>query len=285
MKILDTRPTAEFLKGNFPTKVSCQRIPPTVVMLDCIVDKDNCGLVIQACTKHSVMDLKISHLTVHSIRRNKLRTLLSSLESSIIKGLNLAMNGLQEEGFNVISPIITTFTNLTDLNLSYTGITSQNTSAIQQIANICHRLKTIRKLDMSGNYIRSGVYAILHHLQSPLTHLDLRGCGVRESDLCEMCKLDTLKHLKSLKLNGGAFVNCIELLCRFVLKSAGTLEFLSLEDHMFDSSSISPLCQMIKTLPLLKRLSLSYNHFLPDDIRTIKDKFPAMDLVYKEWLY
>lgn len=195
------------------------------------------------------------------------------------------MNGLQEDGIKVISPIISTFTNLTDLNLSYTGITSQNTSAIQEIANICHRVTTLRKLDLSGNYIRSGVYTILSHLQSPLTRLDLRGCGVRESDLCEMCKLDTLEHLQSLKLDGGAFVNCIKLLCRFVLKSAATLEYLSLEDHMFNSSSVSPLRQMITTLPLLKRLSLSYNHFSPDDIRTFKDNFPALELVYKEWFY
>lgn len=80
MKILDTRPTAEYIKENFPTKALCQRIPPTVVMLDCVVDKDNCGLVIQACIKHSVIDLKISHLKVDSIRGNKFRTLLSSLE-------------------------------------------------------------------------------------------------------------------------------------------------------------------------------------------------------------
>lgn len=207
------------------------------------------------------------------------------IQPAIITGLNLAVNGLREEGFNVISPIILTFTNLTDLNLSYTGVTHQNTSSIQQIANICNKLTKLKKLNLSCNYIRSGVCTILRLLQSSLTHLDLRGCGAREFDLREMCTLDTLNHLQSLKLDGGGFVNCIELLCSFVLKSAATLEYLSLEDHMFNSSSVSPLCEMIRMLPLLKGLSLSYNHLLPDDIRVFKDEFPALDLVYKEWLY
>ena len=81
MKVLDTRPTADSTKENFPANFLCQRIPPMVVMLDCVVDEDNCGLVIQACINHSKIDLKISYLTVLcGDERNKLRCLLSSLE-------------------------------------------------------------------------------------------------------------------------------------------------------------------------------------------------------------
>ena len=80
MTVLDMRPTTEFLMENFPTEYPCQRIPPLVVMLDCVVDEDNCGLVIQACINHSVTDVKISHLTVHPIERRKVHCLLSSLE-------------------------------------------------------------------------------------------------------------------------------------------------------------------------------------------------------------
>lgn len=195
------------------------------------------------------------------------------------------MNGLQEEGINAISPIILTFTNLTDLNLSYNGVTRNDTAAIQQIANICQKLTNLKKLDLTGNYIRSGVCTILQCLQSPLIHLALGGCGARESDLREMCALDTLQDLRSLKLDGSGFVSCIELLCRFILKSAATLESLSVEDNMFNSSSVALLCQMVRQLPLLKTLSLCYNHLLPDDIRVFQKEFPALEVINRDWLY
>lgn len=208
-----------------------------------------------------------------------------SIQPAIVTGLNLTMNGLQEEGINVISPVVLTLTNLTALNLSYNSITRHDTSAILQIANICGKLTKLRKLDLTGNYIRSGVCTILRCLQSPLTDLALGGCGARDCDLREMCAMDTVQHLQSLKLDGSGFVNCIELLCTFVLKSAATLEYLSLEDNMFDSSSVALLCQMVSQLPLLKTLSLCYNHLLPDDIRTFTKEFPALDLINRDWFY
>lgn len=207
------------------------------------------------------------------------------IQPAIVTGLNLSMNGLQEEGINVISPIILTFTNLTDLDLSYNGITRNDATAVQHIANICGKLTKLRKLDLTGNYIRSGVCTILRCIQSPLTHLALGGCGARDSDLREMCTLDTLQHLQSLKLDGSGFVNCIELLCSFILKSAATLESLSIEDNMFNSSSVPLLCQMVRQLPLLQTLSLCYNHLLPDDIRTFQKEFPALNIINRDWLY
>lgn len=81
MKILDTRPIEyDSIKGNLSTDFPCKRIPPLVVMLDCVIDADNCGLAIQACINHSILDLKMSHLTLHPIGRRKVICLLSSLE-------------------------------------------------------------------------------------------------------------------------------------------------------------------------------------------------------------
>jgi len=193
------------------------------------------------------------------------------------------MNGLEEEGINVISPVVLTLSNLTALNLSYNFITHRNATAIQQIAKICGKLTKLRKLDLTGNYIRSGVCTILRHLQSPLTHLALGGCGARDCDLREMCAMDTVQTLQSLKLDSSGFVNCIELLCTFVLKSAATLEYLSLEDNMFDLSSVPLLCQMVSQLPSLKSLSLCYNHLSSDDMRTFTKEFPALHLVDRDW--
>lgn len=80
MKILDTRPLEDSIKENLPTDFPHQRFPPLVVILDCVVDEDNCGLAIQASINHSVLDLKMSHVTVHPIGRRKVQCLLSSLE-------------------------------------------------------------------------------------------------------------------------------------------------------------------------------------------------------------
>ena len=107
---------------------------------------------------------------------------------------------------------------------------------------------------------------------------------MRDCDLREMCAMDTVQKLQSLKLDGSGFVSCSELLCTFVLKSAAALEYLSLEDNMFDSSSVALLCQMVRQLPLLKTLSLCYNHLLLDDIRTFTKEFPALHLVNRDWL-
>ena len=53
---------------------------------------------------------------------------------------------------------------------------------------------------------------------------------------------------------------------------------------MLDSSNVTPLCQMIKQLHSLKMLSLCYNHLLPDDIRTFREEFPALEIINKDWL-
>lgn len=80
MKILDIRLIVEYIKENFLIKILCQRIFLIVVMLDCVVDKDNCGFVIQVCIKYLVIDLKILYLKVDFIRGNKFRILLFFLE-------------------------------------------------------------------------------------------------------------------------------------------------------------------------------------------------------------
>ena len=185
----------------------------------------------------------------------------------------------------VISPAIMPLTNLTELNLSYNNLYSRDTNAIQEIANICSNLTKLKKLDLSGNYIKAGVGTILRCLTSNLTHLALGGCGVEEEILREMCLMENLRHLQSLKLYSSGLANCLDLLCNFILRSAKTLEYLSIEENMFVSSSVAPLCQMIQQLHLLKKLSLCYNHFLPDDITTFREMFPALEIINRDWLY
>ena len=207
-------------------------------------------------------------------------------QPEVVMGLDLTMNGLAQYGINMIAPTLLTLTNLTDLNLSYNllGHRQSDATAIQQIANICSNLTKLRKLDLSGNYIKAQVRVILGRLTSNLTHLALGGCGVGEDNLREMCSMQTLHHLESLNLGCNGLVNCIDLLCTFILKSAATLEYLSIEENMFVTSSVAPLCEMVKQLHSLKTLSLCYNHFFPDDITAFREQFPTLEIINKDLL-
>lgn len=91
--------------------------------------------------------------------------------------------------------------------------------------------------------------------------------------------METLGHLQSLKLNGSGYGRSHEVFSAFVLKSAATLKFLSAENTHFTSASIAPLFQLVRKLPLLKTLSLSFRNLLPDDIGAFKEEFPTLEIV------
>lgn len=186
-----------------------------------------------------------------------------------------------------IAPAVLPLINLTDLNLSYNVISYRETDAdaVQQIANICSNLTKLKKLDLSGNYMKAGVCVILRSVTSNLGHLGLGGCVVGQDNLREMCSMETLNHLQSLNLDCNGLGNCVNLLCKFILKSARTLEYLSIAENMFVTSSVAPLCQMVGQLHLLKTLSLCYNHFLPEDIMAFREQFPAVETINRDWLY
>ena len=81
MKILDLRPAVVSLKPDVTTEFPRQRNTTTVVMLDAIVDYQNCCLAMQACNCHFIMDLEMSHVTfreVGSVR--EINFLLKSLK-------------------------------------------------------------------------------------------------------------------------------------------------------------------------------------------------------------
>jgi len=81
---LDVQPSADSGKQNLSATFPCQKTSPMVVILDCVVCRDNCDIALKACVSHSVVDLKMSHLIVmHRIGRKNVQSLLLSLEVSI----------------------------------------------------------------------------------------------------------------------------------------------------------------------------------------------------------
>lgn len=263
--------------------------PPLVVMFDAEVSQENHAIAIQACNSHTFLDLKMSHITMYEMQRGvkDILSLLTCLEPEVTTGLDLTRNSLLQHGMKAIAPAVLPLINLTDLNLSYNVISYRETDAdaVQQIANICSNLTKLKKLDLSGNYMKAGVCVILRCVTSNLAHLGLGGCVVGQDNLSEMCSMETLNHLQSLNLDCNGLGNCVNLLCKFILKSARTLEYLSIAENMFVTSSVAPLCQMVGQLHLLKTLSLCYNHFLPEDITAFREQFPAVEIINRDWLY
>ena len=203
----------------------------------------------------------------------------------MITGLDLQMNSLEAEGVSTISPTLSGFTNMTELNLAYNRLTHRDTRAVAQLGNVCRNLHKLQKLNLTENDLRSETCSILRCLTLPLKSLLLNGCGVREAELRIMAGMEILFQLECLELSTNALVHCVNALPAFVMKSAKTLKYLSIEDNMLNSSCVVPLCEMLKKLHSLKTLSLCYNHFLPDDIQVFHQEFPALEIVNRDWLY
>ena len=82
MKILDMRPAPDSVRQNTMTELPRQRIPPIVVMLDAVVSHENYSIAIEACSHHSVMNLKISHVAISEMHAGgkDIQALLTCLE-------------------------------------------------------------------------------------------------------------------------------------------------------------------------------------------------------------
>jgi len=207
-----------------------------------------------------------------------------------VTGLHIRRNALGIQGINESAPVILTLTNITYLTLTHVyrglhviSLAQVNTkkSALQNIESICGNLTKLKKLDLSGNEIKCNVVAILQSLQSPLTHLALGDCGLKDSDLHEMCTIENLGHLEYLNLNSQGYGRSHEVFSAFVLKSAATLKSLTTEDTHYSStcSSIVRLFNLVRKLPLLIKLSLSCIKLSPDCIRAFKKEFPTVELL------
>ena len=61
---------------------------PISVLTSCNVNKDNFGLVKQALILHTILDLKVTSLSVIEVGRRKVKTLLSLVEvSTVVSGI------------------------------------------------------------------------------------------------------------------------------------------------------------------------------------------------------
>lgn len=191
-----------------------------------------------------------------------------------------------EPRLKAIAKAILPLTNLTELNLSYNNFCYHESSlsnvVLEHVANICSKLTKLKKLDLSGNYIKAGASIVLRAVNSSLTHLNLSGCGLKGNTLFEMSTSKNLVHLQHLILNGNGLARKFDPLSTFILKSARTLEYLSIDENSFETLHVTPLCHMLKQLPFLKTLSLCYNEFSLKDMVTFVETFPKTRIIHKD---
>lgn len=190
-----------------------------------------------------------------------------------------------EPRLKAIAQAILPLTNLTELNLSYNNFcyreSNLNNVVLNHVANICSKLTKLKKLDLSGNYIKAGASIVLRAVNSSLTHLNLSGCGLKGNTLLEMSASKSLLHLQHLILNGNGLARKFDPMLTFILKSARTLEYLSIDENSFETLHVIPLCQMVKQLPFLKTLSLCFNEFSLKDMSMLMETFPETRIIYK----
>lgn len=207
-------------------------------------------------------------------------------QSEVASGLDFTLNELSfEPRLKAIAQAILPLTNLTELNLSYNNFcyreSNLNNVVLNHVANICSKLTKLKKLDLSGNYIKAGASIVLRAVNSSLTHLNLSGCGLKGNTLLEMSASKSLLHLQHLILNGNGLARKFDPMLTFILKSARTLEYLSIDENSFETLHVIPLCQMVKQLPFLKTLSLCFNEFSLKDMLMLMETFPETRIIYK----
>ncbi|XP_001630619.2 uncharacterized protein LOC5510134 [Nematostella vectensis] len=272
-------------KPSTPDEAPCYRTSSLTVFLDCIANQDNYFLVKEALVDHTSVDIKVHKLSISELHRSKLCSLVSLLEADVINTLHCPFNSLEQEGVVTLCRSLITFTNLTDLNLAYNLIKHRDFEAIDGLASTFSILTNLKKLDLSENQLGSGVCQVLQSLKVNLTHLNIGGCGIRESELDAFMGIDSLCHLEVLDLSRNGMSYAVKAMCRFICKSATSLRFLLIEDNIFTAEHVPRLCRMLKKLSSLETLFICYNHLIPDDIKIIREAIPSVDVINRDYLF
>ena len=83
MRGLDAQPL-EQASWELPDETQSTAVPPLMILLDCVVNKDNFVLAKQALVQHANVDLKVSHLTLSELGRIKIASILSLIEVGLL---------------------------------------------------------------------------------------------------------------------------------------------------------------------------------------------------------
>ena len=197
----------------------------------------------------------------------------------------MQLNSLESSGVISIASTMANFRNLTVLNLAYNNLVHSDSRAIELLSAACKNMR-LESLDLSGNRVRFGICQIIGALSHPLSRLVLNGCGIHHSELSSLHHMEVLHHVEHLELGCNALVHCMDTLVLFITKLSRSLKHLNLDENMFNTSTVNKLCSMIHNLAVLSHLSISYNHFLPEDRQFIAREFPRLQVAeYKEWLF
>ncbi|XP_044228068.1 NACHT, LRR and PYD domains-containing protein 12-like isoform X3 [Thunnus albacares] len=151
----------------------------------------------------------------------------------------------------------------------------------------------LRKLNLGGNNLSSGLKLLCDFLESPdcrLETLGLRGCSLSETS-CDSL-LSALKsnpsHLRELELNENNLSSGLKLLCDFLESPHCRLETLRLSRCSLSETSCDSLASALKSNPShLRELNLRGNNLKSSDVKQLSDlqKSPDCRLETLGWLY
>ena len=207
------------------------------------------------------------------------------MQPDVLSELNVQMNSLESAGITSVAPIMAGFRNLTTLNLAYNNLRQTDSKAISLLSVAVKNMK-LKSLDLSGNYIKSNICQVLKAISTHLSRLLVNGCGIHHKELQMLSTMDQVSKLEHLELASNGLFQHMDSLTTFITKLSGSLRYLNLDENMFHTSTVRTFCSMIGSLEVLVSLSISYNHFLPEDREVIAQTFPHLQIAkYKEWLF
>lgn len=164
--------------GNSPRKKGCT-CDPYIIRMDCFIRDeiilDELCRALRACqssTPH--LKLQVSKVDAVCLGERPLMGLLKLLDAEFLTGLGLEYNGFCNEGVIHMSPQISSFGNMTALDLSCNNINMpKNAQVCIALGKTLESLKKLTRLDLSNNKLSGCLAALLsrvsHHSAASFT--------------------------------------------------------------------------------------------------------------------
>ena len=184
-----------------------------------------------------------------------------------LTGLRLKYNSLSSMDFIKLCPLISTFTNITSLDLSCNTINIfQNDTACDEMSKLFRELKNLVRLDLSNNRVKSKVRRVLSVIEKPLQYLKLAACGLALTDMTYLSMSHHTRGLQELDISenglGLSFGTVLHLLQNIRTK----VLVLELEDTSLSDNHMDSLNNALKSLPSLLYLNISGNSVLSEKL-------------------
>ena len=213
--------------------------------------------------------------------------LLSSLNNSKLRKLDMSESGISDPDFQYLTGYIHSTTCLQELNLK------ENDISVESIDSLCKALSansSIRRLDMKCCQLTTSHCVCLGHLlrhpiECKIEKLDIRRCGLTSDGVGSiMTGLSDNHTLKELEMSDNQARSEDAVAIATMLKTNSSLEILWLDRCSIGSSGGVELGRALERNKTLKVLWLSWNSLGNDGVRGLTKGLETNSSLEELWL-